>query len=104
MFRISVLYPAGEGKKFDLGYYTTKHMPLVETRLKSFGLLRWEVDKGVGGGAPGSDAPFVATGHLYFNAPGEFEKGIAAHGKEILGDVPNYTNIQPQIQIAEIVK
>ena len=104
MFRISVIYPAGEGKKFDLDYYTTKHLPLVESRLKGFGLVRWEVDKGVAGGTPGSDAPFVAMGHLYFNAPSEFEKGMAAHGKELLGDVPNYTNIQPQVQIAEIVK
>ena len=25
------------------------------------------------------------------------------HGKEIMGDVRNYTDIQPQIQISEIV-
>ena len=104
MFRISVMYPAGDGKKFDLHYYTTKHMPLVESRLKGFGLVRWEVDKGVAGGTPGSDAPFVAMAHLYFNTPAEFEKGMATHGKELLGDIPNYTNIQPQVQIAEIVK
>jgi hypothetical protein len=28
---------------------------------------------------------------------------MEAHGKEIMGDIPNYTNIQPQIQISEIV-
>jgi len=25
------------------------------------------------------------------------------HGREIMGDVPNYTDIQPQFQISEIV-
>jgi uncharacterized protein (TIGR02118 family) len=79
-------------------------MPLVETRLKGFGLVRWEVDMGVAGGTPGSDAPFVAMGHLYFKAPAEFEKGMAIHRKELLGDVPNYTNVQPQVQIGEMVK
>jgi hypothetical protein len=28
---------------------------------------------------------------------------MKAHGKEIFADVPKYTNIQPQIQISEIV-
>lgn len=103
MFRISVLYPTGPAKKFDLQYYRTKHMPLVEQRLKPFGLRRWEVDRGVQGGAPGSTAPFVAAGHLYFDALADFQKGIDAHGKELFGDVPNYTDIAPQVQIAEIV-
>jgi hypothetical protein len=33
----------------------------------------------------------------------DFQKGITAHGNEILGDIPNYTNISPQIQISDIV-
>jgi hypothetical protein len=28
---------------------------------------------------------------------------MGAHGKEIMGDVPNYTDIRPQVQISEIV-
>jgi hypothetical protein len=31
------------------------------------------------------------------------EKGIGAHGAEIMGEIPNYTDISPQIQISEIV-
>ena len=29
--------------------------------------------------------------------------GIAANDKEIMGDIPNYTDIAPQIQISEVV-
>jgi hypothetical protein len=28
---------------------------------------------------------------------------MGAHGKEIVADIPNYTDIQPTIQISEIV-
>ena len=103
MVRISVFYATTEGKKFDHDYYVNRHMKLVRDRLTSFGLVRTEVDKGMAGGAPGAPAPYVAIGHVDFNSLGDFQKGMGQHGKEIMGDVPNYTNIQPQIQISEII-
>ncbi|HXL46663.1 MAG TPA: EthD family reductase, partial [Candidatus Binatia bacterium] len=103
MVRISVFYATAEGKKFDHDYYVNRHMKLVRERLGSFGLVRTEVDKGVAGGAPGAPAPYVAIGHVYFNSLDGFQKGMGQHAKEIMGDVPNYTNIQPQIQISEII-
>ena len=103
MVRVSVLYPNQAGKKFDADYYKNSHMKLCHDRLKSFGLLRYEVDKGVAGGAPGAPAPFVGACHFYFNSIGDFQKGMAAHGQELVGDIPNYTDIPPTIQISEIV-
>ena len=103
MIRESVMYPAGEGKKFDLDYYVKKHMPLVQARWGGMGLVRWEVDKGLAGGAPGSPAPFVCIGHIYFNSLDDLKKAVAAHGKELFADVPNFTNITPQVQISELV-
>jgi uncharacterized protein (TIGR02118 family) len=67
-------------------------------------MLKAEMDKGVAGGAPGSPAPFVAIGHLYFNSIPEFMQAFAPHAGEIMADVPNYTDGQPQIQISEIVE
>ena len=103
MIRVSVLYPNDAGKKFDADYYRNKHMKLAAERLKGFGLLRYEVDKGLAGAAPGAPAPFVGACHFYFNSVDEFQKGMGAHAKEIMADIPNYTNIQPTIQISEIV-
>ena len=47
---------------------------------------------------------------LYPNEPGkrlpmvmDRLRGIGAHGKEIMGDIPNYTDLAPQIQVSEIV-
>jgi uncharacterized protein (TIGR02118 family) len=103
MIRVSVLYPNEAGKKFDHEYYARKHMALVRERLSSFGLVRVEVDRGIAGGAPSAPAPFVSIGHVYFNSLADFQKGMAAHGAEFMNDIPNYTNIQPQFQISEIV-
>lgn len=103
MIRVSVLYPNEAGKKFDAEYYRNTHMKLAGDRLKGFGLVRYEVDKGLAGGAPGAPAPFVGACHFYFNSVGEFQKGMGAHGKELMADIPNYTDIQPTIQISEIV-
>jgi uncharacterized protein (TIGR02118 family) len=52
-------------------------------------MLRDEVDRELAGGSPGAPPPFVAACHLYFNATADFQKGIGAHGAEIMGDIPN---------------
>ena len=98
MIRISFLYPNERGKEFDHAYYAEKHMPLVQKRMASFGLLRYEIDK-----AAVDDAPFVAACHLYFNSVDGFRNAIAEHGKELMADIPNYTPIQAQTQVSEIV-
>lgn len=103
MFRVSVMYAAKDGGKFDFDYYAKKHMTLVRERLGSFGLQRVEVDKGLAGGAPGQAAPYVCSGHLYWNSLEDFQRGMKAHGKELMGDVPNFTNLTPQMQISEIL-
>lgn len=103
MIRVSVMCPSGEGKKFDCDYYVNKHMALVKSRIGGAGLRRLEVDKGVAGGAPGAAAPYAAVGHLYFDSVGDFQAAMQPHGKELFADVPNFTNIAPQVQIAEII-
>ena len=103
MIRVSALYPSEEGKKFDVKYYVKTHMPLVHEQFGELGLVRTEVDEGVSGAAPGEAPPFACIGHLYFNSIADFHKAMEAHGKEVMGDVPNYTDIPPQIQISEIV-
>jgi uncharacterized protein (TIGR02118 family) len=102
MVCISVFYPNSPGKRFDHDYYAQTHMPLVMDRLKSLGLIRYEIDTGLAGGAPGSPPPFTCTGRLYFNTLEEFQTALATHGPEILSDVPNYTDIELQIQVSQM--
>ncbi len=103
MIRVSVLYNNQPGSRFDHEYYAQRHMPMVREKLRRFGLLRAEIDKGLAGEEPDSPAPFVCIGHLYFQSLTDFQNGMLAHGEDILADVPNYTDLTPQIQVSEMV-
>ena len=100
MIRVSVFYPSGG--KFDQDYYVNSHMKMIAERVGD-ALIRFEVDKGLSGATPGSPAPYMAVGHLYFNSVPEFAQAFAPHAGEIMADVPNYTDAQAQVQISEIV-
>ncbi|MFQ5927046.1 MAG: EthD family reductase [Terriglobia bacterium] len=103
MIRVIALYSNKPGAKFDFKYYTEKHMAMAKEKLKPYGLVRVEVDKGVSGLTAAVPAPYVAIGQVVFHSLEELQKGLAAHGQELMSDIPNYTNIEPQIQISEIV-
>jgi uncharacterized protein (TIGR02118 family) len=102
MFRVSVMYPNQEAVKFDIDYYRTKHMELMKTLLKPFGLIKTEVDKGISGSS-GQSAPYVCIGHLYFDSQDGYDRGVAEKGSIIRGDIPNFTNATPVRQISEIL-
>lgn len=101
MIRVSAMYP--QGGKFDADYYATKHMPMVAEKCGA-ALVRYEIDKGVGGAAPGQPAPFAMIGHMYFNSMPEFLAVFGPNIGAIMADVPNYTDTTVQLQISEIVK
>jgi uncharacterized protein (TIGR02118 family) len=42
-------------------------------------------------------------GHVYFDSLEEFQSSFGQHVKEFVADVPNYTTVQPVIQISEVV-
>lgn len=101
MIKVSVLYPKSEEGKFDFAYYSANHIPMVKER---FGALckAVDVERGLSGGAPGSAAPYVVLAHMSFDSVEDFQAAFAPHADEIMGDIKNYTNIQPIIQISEV--
>ena len=101
MIKVSVLYPNAEGKKFDMAYYLDHHMPMVQ-RLLGSALKGMSVEHGVSGEKPGSAAPYIATGHLFFHLLETYQASFAAHALEIVADIPKYTNSEPLIQIGEV--
>ncbi|MBW1801425.1 MAG: EthD family reductase [Deltaproteobacteria bacterium] len=103
MIRVSVMYP-NDGSKFNMDYYINKHIALCHKLLDPYGLVRTEVDKGIGTAEPGAPAPYVAVAHLIFNSMEDMQKGLEAHDPDLSADVPNYTEIKPRFQISEMIK
>ena len=102
MTKVSVLYPSGEGKTFDLDYYCNKHLPMVGGLLGD-AVQAKTVEKGLAGVAPGSTAPFEVMSNLYFSSVEDFQNSFGPNAEKIMADVPNFTNIEPVIQVGEVV-
>ena len=103
MIRVLVLYPQEEGGTFDHTYLMEKHLPMVKERLEPRGLLRIEVDKGISATDPNAPPSFSVINSLMFNSIEEVHQAFIAEGRAVMGDIPNFTNIKPTIQINEVV-
>ena len=101
MIKVSVLYPNGAGSKFDMTYYLDKHIPMVQQRLAA-ALRGVSVEQGLAGIDAGSAPAYLAMGHLLFDSVEAFQQSFGQHAAEIVGDIPNYTNTQPTLQISEV--
>jgi len=102
MIKVSVMYPNIDGKKFDMDYYISSHVPLVSKTLGDV-LQGASFDKGLSGGAPGTPATYVAMANLFFNSMEEFGNAFAVAAPIFIGDLPNFTDIEPVVQISTVV-
>lgn len=100
-FKVSILYPNGDGKTFDFDYYVNRHMPMVAGFLGK-NLRFYEIDKGLTGRTATDKMPYLAIGYFYINDIAEYNKAVALNRDTIVADFKNYTNIQPVILISEI--
>jgi len=101
MIKVGVFYPHSQGSKFDMKYYLEKHIPLVR-QVVGPALKSVAVEQGLAGRTPGAPMTYVAICHLLFDSVEAFQSSFGAHAPEIMGDIPNYTNIQPIVQISEV--
>ena len=100
MIKLSVFYPNQEGKTFDMDYYCNKHIPMV-AQLLGDAVKGASVEEGLGGGAPGDPATYIAMGNLYFDSMESFQNSFGPNAEQIMADVPNYTNIEPVVQLSK---
>lgn len=102
MIKLSVMYPNGEGKTFDMDYYCNKHIPMVAGLLGD-AVKGATVESGLGSGTPGAPAPFAAMGNMYFESMESFQNSFGPNAEAIMADGPNYTNVEPVVQISEVL-
>ena len=101
MIRVNVLYPNNSGASFDMDYYLSKHMPMVQQKLGA-ALKGMTVDQGLNGGLPGTEPAQRVIASLLFDSAEAFERAFTPVSAEIMGDIPRYTNIAPVIQVSEV--
>lgn len=101
MVKVSVFYPYAEGARFDMRYYCDRHIPMVRARLGS-ACKGAAVERGLAGESPDSRPSFAAMGNLYFDSVEDFQASFGPHAEEFTRGVPNYTDIEPFIQVSEV--
>jgi uncharacterized protein (TIGR02118 family) len=102
MIKVSVLYPAGENKHFDMDYYSQQHVPMVK-RLLGEACKQAAIEQGIAGAAPEIRPVYLAMGHLYFDTAEDFQHAFTPHADTIRGDIPNFTDTVPLVQISEVI-
>jgi uncharacterized protein (TIGR02118 family) len=101
MIVLTVVYPNSADAHFDMAYYTARHMPMVGALCKDFGVGTMRVLQGTSS-MDGGEAGYAALTMIEFPSADDVHKALAAHGAQIVGDVPNFTNIQPTLQISDV--
>ena len=96
MIKVGVFYP--QSNKFDWDYYMSKHTPLVG-KLLGAALKKVDIEKGVAGGGPGTNATYQCICNLH--RPVESFRRVRSHAAEIMGD-PELRDAQPVVQISEV--
>jgi uncharacterized protein (TIGR02118 family) len=104
MIKISILYPNNQGSRFDLSYYIKTHMPMsIDLLSAHLGYRGVSVEHGLGGGVPGTEAAYVAMCYFLFDSVENFMAAFTPHAAVLQGDMPNYPDINPIIQVNEVL-
>lgn len=99
MIRVHVLYPNKDGATFDYDYYLKTHIPLVQ-ELVGDALKEVRIYRGTS--APdGSPAGIMTFASLFFDSAEAFGAAFGPNADKILGDIPNFTNVEPSVQLDE---
>ena len=101
MVKVSVLYPSKPGNHFDAEYYLRVHMPMAK-RLLGVAIKAISIEIGIAGGAPGEAAPYAAIVGFTCDTVEAFMAAFMPVMGQLQADIPNYTDIVPQIQVSEI--
>ena len=102
MIKVSVMYPYKPGARFDHDYYRNQHMPLIKRRMGA-ALRYYTVDKGLCGGTPDAPATYVGMCHLLCESLEAYHAAFDPYAQELLGDIRNFTDQAPAVQISEVV-
>jgi len=97
---LQVLYPIGDGTTFDLDYYKATHLALVDEYMGAQ-IERVLVTYGLAGG-PDTPPGYHAVATMVFADQDAMNAALGA-AKPVLDDIPNFTNVAPEMLIGEVI-
>jgi uncharacterized protein (TIGR02118 family) len=103
MIRVYVMYPHRDGARFDVAYYAKQHMDMARSAFTEFGLVDIRVDRGLVGSTPKSPPDYVCVGTLTFKSMEDYKRAFRERNAPLMADLPNFTDIQPVVQVSEAV-
>ena len=101
MVKVSILYPNKPGSRFDVEYYLNTHMPMAN-RLLEPAIKAVQVEIGASGVTPGEMPPFAAIVGFTCESYKAFADVFLPNAAELQGDIPNFTDVEPIIQVSDI--
>jgi len=94
------MYPNTPGSKFDMDYYLGAHMELVG-KLWGPNMISARAVKGIGTADPDTPAPYQVMAILEVESVDVLNQMIEEHGAAAMGDIPNFTDTAPVVQVSE---
>ncbi|CAK1354159.1 hypothetical protein CB0940_01943 [Cercospora beticola] len=92
---VTVVYP--QGAKFNMDYYKSTHMPLVQEKWGKHGLKSWKVIQF------SNDSPYCVQATLEWDSLSDFQKaGGSPEAKDVMADIPNFSDKEPVIMAGEV--
>lgn len=95
MISVHIMYPNTDESTFDMDYYTATHMPMLADAIGE-ACLAWGATSVQSGGS------WAAIGWCRVESHDAFNSAMAEHGAKIMGDIPNYTNVSPELIIGDV--
>ncbi len=98
---MTIVYPAGEGTRFDPDYYRDHHLRLI-MELYGKSIARFELRPTVPAAAGAPAVPYAAAINIWIADFAAMQASNEQHSKRLIDDVPNFTNAMPTIQFDKI--
>jgi uncharacterized protein (TIGR02118 family) len=102
MIKVSVMYPNRPGGRFDHDYYSSKHLPLIKSRMGA-ALKYYTIDRVLMDGEGRPLGTYVAMCHLLCDSLDSYQASFGPHAHEIRADIPKFTDATSIHQISEVV-
>ncbi|KAH7141041.1 hypothetical protein EDB81DRAFT_948737 [Dactylonectria macrodidyma] len=102
-FTVTVVFPNEPDAKYDIDYYLTKHMPMIQERWGKYGVISWSATKFIDG-LDGSPSPYAFGSVVNWDNADQVKTAFAGpEVADIMRDVSNFSNKQAIFLLGEVL-